>query len=485
MSLSNALSNAVSGIVAASRGTEVVATNLANALTPGFARRELQLSSRPHVAGGGGVHVDGVTRQVRNSVLAQSRLATAETARAGTLVDFHKALSDAYGVPGQSGALSTLVAEFDAALTTAVGRPESEANLSRVATTAQALARSYNALGEQVQDARTAADRAIASDIAALNSGLARVSELNRQITVQLASGDDATALQDSRQRIIASLSEIVPIQELPRDGGRVALFTPTGAVLLDGFAPARFDFSPAGRLTAQMEVGTPPVGLVAMNGKDLSSGQMNMLEGGRLSANFRIRDEDAPAAQMRLDAAALDLHDRLADPSVDATLGGAPGLFTDDGGVASLASQRGLSQRLTVNPAVLPDRGGALWRLRDGLGAATTGPVGDSSLLNRMGRALGDQRMPASAGVTAELRTAAGFAADLSSLAAAGRLGAETTLSAASAQSGTYDAMVRQDGVDSDHEMETLLALERAYASNAKVLQAVDDMIQTILRLT
>ena len=55
MSLSNALSNAVSGIVAASRGTEVVASNLANAMTPGFARREVQLSARPWIGGGGGV----------------------------------------------------------------------------------------------------------------------------------------------------------------------------------------------------------------------------------------------------------------------------------------------------------------------------------------------------------------------------------------------------------------------------------------------
>nr|WP_281200983.1 flagellar basal body rod C-terminal domain-containing protein [Paracoccus chinensis] len=44
---------------------------------------------------------------------------------------------------------------------------------------------------------------------------------------------------------------------------------------------------------------------------------------------------------------------------------------------------------------------------------------------------------------------------------------------------------MRQQDGVDSDREMETLLALERAYASNAKVLQAVDEMLQTMLRLT
>ena len=73
MSLSNALSNAVSGIVAASRGTEVVASNLANAMTPGFARREVQLSVRPWIGGGGGVHIEGVERVVRNfRVVAQA-----------------------------------------------------------------------------------------------------------------------------------------------------------------------------------------------------------------------------------------------------------------------------------------------------------------------------------------------------------------------------------------------------------------------------
>ena len=116
MSLSNALSNALSGLTAASRGTEVVASNLANATTPGFARRELQLTSRPVIAGGGGVQVEGVTRVLRNSVVAQGRLAEAETVRAGTLAAFHRTLSDAVGVPGEAGALSTALSDFDSAL---------------------------------------------------------------------------------------------------------------------------------------------------------------------------------------------------------------------------------------------------------------------------------------------------------------------------------------------------------------------------------
>ncbi|MDN3713035.1 flagellar basal body rod C-terminal domain-containing protein [Paracoccus cavernae] len=39
--------------------------------------------------------------------------------------------------------------------------------------------------------------------------------------------------------------------------------------------------------------------------------------------------------------------------------------------------------------------------------------------------------------------------------------------------------------GVDSDKEMETLLQLERSYAANAKVIQAVNDMLDSILRIS
>ena len=351
--------------------------------------------------------------------------------------------------------------------------------------TAQTLARGYGALGTQVQDARTEADCAIASDVQTLNDGLARVVELNRQITVQMAAGDDATALQDSRQQLIDSLSEIVPIQELPREGGRVALFTAGGAILLDGFTPATIDFTAAGPLAAGMTVEGSSVGRLSFNGQELSSGQMDMFSGGRLAADFQIRDIDAPAAQSRLDAAARDLVERFSDPGVDATLGTGPGLFTDAGASLDPANEAGLSQRLAVNAAVDTAQGGNLWRLRDGLGASAPGPAGQTALLDRLRGALAEQRVSGSPGISAAQRSAATMAADVTSLAATARLDAESALTGATARSDSYDAMIRQDGVDSDQEMETLLGLERAYAANAKVLSAVDDMIQTILSLT
>lgn len=485
MSLSNALSNALSGLSAASRGTEVVASNLANATTPGFARRELQLTSRPVVAGGGGVQVDSVTRVVRNSVVAQGRLAAAETARAETLASFHASVSDAVGVPGEAGSLTTVLADFDSALVAAAARPESETGLARVVSAARTLAEAFNALGAQVQDARGAADRAIAADVDSLNAGLSRVADLNRQIAVQLAGGEDVNALLDERQRIVDALSEIMPIQELPRDGGRIALFTAAGGTLLDGTVPARFEFSAVPVMTAEA-AGPPAVGLLKLNGEEVPAAQMGRFAGGRLAANFQIRDLDGPQTQASLDAVARDLHDRFADGSLDPTLAaGAAGLFTDAGAAVVPPTVPGLAQRLALNAAVDPAAGGALWRLRDGLQAGAPGPVGNSDLLVGMQQALGAARPSSLAGMSAVPRTAAILAADLTSWAASGRIEAERVLSGATARSSTFEAMLQQDGVDSDREMETLLTLERTYASNAKVLQAVDDMLQTILRLT
>ena len=486
MSLSNAISNAVSGLVAASRGTEVVASNLANALTPGYARRELQQSARSYLAGGGGVQVDGVARAVRNSVLAQGRLASADAAHAGTLADFHKSMADVLGVPGQPGALSTLLSEFDAALVSASARPENEAGLARVLSAADALAGAYRAAGDTVQQARTSADQAIAQDVVFLNSGLERIAELNRQIAMQMTAGGDANGLQDERQRLIDQLAEIVPLKELPRENGRVALFTANGGVLLDGTTPSRFDFTAAGPVTASMAVGASTLGLLSVNGEEIPPAQMDRYGGGRLAANFQIRDVDAPLTQARLDAGALDLHDRFADSAVDPTLAAADaGLFTDAGARVLPPPATGLAQRLALNSALDPAAGGELWRLRDGLGAAVPGPSGASGLLVAMKDALNASRTSALPGLSDRPRTAAGLVTDLTSLAASGRLDAERVYGAATVQSTTYVSLLQQDGVDSDKEMESLLALERAYASNARVLQAVDEMIQTILRLT
>ena len=121
---------------------------------------------------------------------------------------------------------------------------------------------------------------------------------------------------------------------------------------------------------------------------------------------------------------------------------------------------------------------------MRDGLGAATQGAAGDATLLNGLQAALVTPRAPASGGFTAGNRSFSALSADLLSSVVSARLTAENEASYAAAQTDTLRGMELAEGVDTDQELQQLLLIEQSYAANARVVQTIDDMIQTLLSL-
>ena len=485
MSIARALSNAVSGLTATARGTETVASNLANAMTPGYAKRELALSVQSLGGGGGGVRIDGVTRAVNASVLAESRLATSSRAEANIRLDFQSAMEKVVGLPGEGSGLSSVLSEFRTALQSAGARPDDDIRLAQVAVTADRLASRLNAASSAVQKARQTADEAIAADVATLNASLERIAFLNRRISILESDGSDSSGLIDERSVVIDQISTIVPVQEVARDAGKVALFTAEGAVLLDGTKPTRFTFSAAGQFTADSSVGSGSVMRLAQNGKELTASQMRLFAGGSLSANFAVRDDLAPQLQDELDQLAFDLHQRLADSATDPSITPMdPGLFTDEGLRADFSNVTGLAARLRLNASMNPDAGGDLWRIRSGAGATTSASVGDARYLNALSAAL---EKVTSAAPTSGFDGNASFASRLATIesrVATRRVNAESDASVRNSRAETIASRLMADGVDSDSEMQRLLQYEQAYAANARVIQAIDEMIDQILRM-
>ncbi|RCW82814.1 flagellar hook-associated protein FlgK [Paracoccus lutimaris] len=486
MSISAAISNAVSGLTAASRGTEIVSTNIANAQTEGYARRELDLSSRIYERGGG-VSIDGVSRMINASLLADNRLARAQLGASDTIAAFHASREDAIGTATDASSLGSLLTAFDTALASAAARPDSEVRLTAVLDAAQTLAGKINRIADGVQSARTDAERSIANDVSRLNSAFEQVASLNKQIASLTAQGKDAASLMDSRQAVIDRIAEIVPIQQVARDHGQIALFTTGGAVLLDGTTPAQIGFASAGPINANMSLAAGTLSNLTFNGKELTSFQQAaMFSGGTLGANFAVRDELAPMYQEQIDAYAHELYDRISDPAIDATLAiGGPGLFTDDQGAFLPTNEPGFANRLAVSALVDPASGGQLWRIRAGINATGAGDAGESALLNNLSSALSASRSPSSGSLSNSLRTLHSLTSELSSSAASNRIHSGATALQNNAHHESLKTALLADGVDTDKEMETLLALEHAYAANAKVFQTANDMLDTILRLT
>lgn len=484
MSLTSALSSAMSGIRAASRGSEIVSGNIANANTPGYARRTLSISSDstgPAV----GVRVNGVLRHVDQQIINDRRLAAAETGYRNETAAAFTRIEDLIGTPDRAGSLAARISDFEQSLITASSRPDATERLTAVAFGAKDLAQSINSVAQGIQDTRSQADRNIDAQVRRLNDALKGVETLNARLVATNSSRADASALQDQRQLLIDEISEMVPVRTVPRDHGAVALYSTGGAILLEGRA-AELGFEPANTVTPYQSIEDGTLSGLTLNGVSVNTSSTNgRLRGGTLIAQFQVRDEIAPAAQSQIDAVARDLVERFEDSSVDPTLAaGDPGLFTDAGDPLDITEETGLANRLSLNALVDPDQGGESWRIRDGIGAAVPGEAGDASLLIALTDVLSATRPQASGDFGASSLSIEGVVASLSSQIGSDRLREDRQLSFSSAQLNELTQIELADGVDTDAEIQTLLVLEQAYAANARVLTTVDAMFDTLLRI-
>lgn len=484
MSISSTLSSALSGLAASSRMAEVTASNISNALTEGYARREVQLSSRTVEANGMGVTTKGLLRHIDQGLLQDLRLSMAgqgyQQARSGFLTTVEKA----YGTADSADSISGRIATLERSLIEAASRPESDARLAGVADAAKGVARSLNDASQTIQEQRQKADARIASEVGQLNESLAGVATLNLRISEALAAGRETAGLMDQRQQMVDKISTIVPVKEVARERGEIALFTSGGTILLDG-RPMTLEFVPTRVITADMTQAGGGLSGLTINGQPVSTNPAGgRLGEGSLAAQFEIRDRLAPEAQAQLDAVARDLVERFSAPGLDPTVAtGAAGLFTDRGAAFSGPSaEAGLASRLQLNGAVLPEKGGAYWRLREGLGAAAPMAPGAPGQLSAWSAALADNRTPVSGGFSGGSRNFASLASDLVSGLSVKRLSIQAEASFAAARSTDLKSAMLRDGVDTDTELQNLLQIEKAYAANAKVIKTADDMLQVIL---
>ncbi|MCJ8140734.1 flagellar hook-associated protein FlgK [Falsirhodobacter halotolerans] len=435
MTLGSALSVARSGLTASARLADITAQNVANALTEGYGRREVTLSARAI----GGVEVTGITRFADRALIADRRMAEGSQAGTTLIADFFKGMEAAVGASDAPGSLSQRVSAVETALIDAANQPQSAARLDTAVAAGAALADKMNDLRAQVQDMRLTADRGVAAAVADLNAALAGVEALNDQIAGLSGGGRDVSALLDQRQTLVDRIAGEIPVRELVREDGRIALYTSVGAALLDG-PRSVLGFTPVMSMTADMTVEGGALSGVTLNGRPMGP---SSLGDGALGARLTVRDTHGVEAASRLAAMAGDLTDRL----------GPSGLVTE-----------GAGGRLAVDPRLQ-----ASWRLRDGLTATAPGAPGDGTRLNA---------------ALAALTGASGAAAEVLSSMSARRVRAEEAQDFSTARFDTLKKAELAQGVDTDSEMQTLLKVEQAYTANARVVQTIDQMMQRLLEL-
>ncbi|MBL4768480.1 MAG: flagellar hook-associated protein FlgK [Rhodobacteraceae bacterium] len=479
MSISSAFNSAMSGLNAAGRASAIVSENIANVMTHGYSRRSISLTSNSLT--GPGVRVVGTIRHSDPVIVANRRVGDASYASANILAGFHAKFETLVGKVTDPSSISSRLASFESSLITAASMPNSAQRLEIVADNARNLTQSISQAAKGVRDMRTQADQAINRQVASLNTALQGVQELNVRITATHSRGGNIAAFQDQRQVLIDEINQFVPVREITRPNGQIALYTDGGAILVDG-PVATIGFTPVNQTTPDMSIENGTLFGLEINGRPVST---RAFSGGALAAQFQIRDELAVTAHADLDAVARDLIERFETPGLDPTqAAGAPGLFTDNGSALDPSDETGLALRLSLNSLVDPTQGGDSWRLRSGLGAAIPGPPGDATLLQAFEKTLTEHRISGSPVFGSVQFTAADVSADLMSKAGIRQNRAEQALSFTAVNKTELIRIELAQGVDTDAELQTLMIVEQAFAANARVIDAVDKMMDELMRL-
>lgn len=485
MSISSALSNALSGLTAASRAADVVSSNIANSMTEGYGTRRLETTTRMTGNSGSGVQVVGVTRQEDIVLLTQRRLASADLGASQFTADFTTRLESMFGPPDSPGSLSARMADFEGKLVSVANNPWNTTLLTSAVDGAEAIASTLNELSRNIQDERQSADTQIGRSVNQINAALEGLEDLNKRILSTGAKGGGIASLMDAQAQLIEQIAPFIPLQSRRDTNGTLNIYSNDGHVLLSHRA-AQLGFDAAPGMDPDLSLANDNISGLSLNGRPLRlEGNSPAFEGGQLSAMFEVRDILGPEAQARLDGIAMDLASRFDQAGLDPTVtAGSPGLFTDAGVLVDSVNEIGLAGRLRVNASVTPDTGGAVWRLRDGIGAMTEGPTGNATFLTAQIDALAASRPTSSTAFSSTSRSMSGLISENLSIAGLGRATAEMSLGRSSAQHTALQTAELAGGVDTDDELQRLLRIEQMYAANARVVNVVEQLMDELMRI-
>ena len=278
MSLSAALNSSLSSLLALQQQTRVASGNVANAQTPDYTRKNVNLTTPASQGLPSGVSILSITRTVstalQNDLISRTADQSAEAVRARYMGDIGGLLDVKNGQP----AITKQLQAFQQAWTDFEANPENP-NLARaIANQGQQLATSLNRLAAEPSriDSRIASD--IDTAVTDLNSLIRNAYELNTQIVTQASTGEPVGELQDKLDTIIRQISSYTKVQILPTGTGAIQILTTGGQSLVSAATPPVFSFD---SLTNQLRV---------TNGASTTNVQSTAFQSGQIDALLRMR---------------------------------------------------------------------------------------------------------------------------------------------------------------------------------------------------
>ncbi|HEY4139941.1 MAG TPA: flagellar hook-associated protein FlgK [Pseudolabrys sp.] len=322
MSLSQALSAAISGLQVNQAGLALVAANVANADTPGYIRKTVTQVATAGNGTGISVYMSGVQRELDTYIQSQLRTENSGASYATTRSQALDQLQDVYGTPGSANTLESVYNTFTNSLQALQSSPDDSAARSAVISAAQLLTQQLNQSSNSIQALRGNAELGISSAVTQANDAMTQIAALNQKIAAAGSGNtDSATAtLLDQRDSYVDQLSQLMDVKVIKGDNNQISVFTNSGIQLV-GTKASQLSFDAQGTIGAGSLWNSDPdkrgVGtltLVSPTGGSVDLIQSHSIRSGAIAAYLQLRDQDLVQAQNQLDGIASAMASALSD---------------------------------------------------------------------------------------------------------------------------------------------------------------------------
>jgi flagellar hook-associated protein 1 FlgK len=233
VSLNGIAASAITALKTNTAALGVVANNVSNLNTAGYARR---IVNQQTLSVGGqlmGVDIASVQR-VASQFLSQEMLSAGGAAsQYDTMADLFSQLNGLLGGPGDNQSLATGLSNLSSAFATASQAPTSSASRTGVMNALTNLANSFSSVSNTISALRKQVDQQVVNSIGGANTLLKQIYDLNTQIKTASAAGDTASAMLDQRDVALESLSQMMGIRTIPGSDGSVTVCTTDGINLV------------------------------------------------------------------------------------------------------------------------------------------------------------------------------------------------------------------------------------------------------------
>ena len=302
------VNSALSGLNTYTSAIDVISTNIGNVETPGYTRQQAVIQSTAPINTangviGTGVGVTNIERIYNAFLVTQLRMANQDMGKYSAQQEGLNSIEQIFANSGDSSLSSTMTAFWNN-WQNLVNNPSGSTERSLLVNSATNLVKAFHDMSTQLTDIQKGIDKSVVENVAAVNSLIQKIADLNQNIKQAGASGQNTNTYKDDLDLQVAKLAELININAYTNPDGEISIQLASGKPLVEGTSTWLLG-TQTNAITGLKDItwpdgtATPPV-------------VTDVITGGKLGGNLAVRDTMITNYQDQLDTLARSVIDEV-----------------------------------------------------------------------------------------------------------------------------------------------------------------------------